>query len=65
VYDVTSRKTFDALPGWFSEIDARTSATVPKILVGNKVDMVLVIFSGHFLYATSFPPSLAHITLAF
>ncbi|KAG0698606.1 ras-domain-containing protein [Suillus ampliporus] len=38
VYDVADRKTFEALPKWFSEIDPHFSITVPKIIVGNKVD---------------------------
>ncbi|KAG6328522.1 hypothetical protein ID866_10568 [Astraeus odoratus] len=38
VYDVANRETFDALPKWFTEIDTYVSATVPKIIVGNKLD---------------------------
>ncbi|KAG0696353.1 ras-domain-containing protein [Suillus ampliporus] len=38
VYDVANRETFEALPRWFSEIDTYVSITVPKIIVGNKVD---------------------------
>ncbi|KAG2136583.1 ras-domain-containing protein [Suillus bovinus] len=38
VYDVANRETFEALPKWFSEIDTYVSITVPKIIVGNKVD---------------------------
>jgi len=38
VYDVANRETFEALPKWFSEIDTYVSTTVPKIIVGNKVD---------------------------
>lgn len=45
VYDVANRETFEALPKWFSEIDTYVSTTVPKIIVGNKVDKVLTIFS--------------------
>ncbi|KAG2346173.1 ras-domain-containing protein [Suillus weaverae] len=38
VYDVANHETFEALPKWFSEIDTYVSITVPKIIVGNKVD---------------------------
>lgn len=38
VYDVANRETFEALPRWFSEIDTYVATTVPKIIVGNKVD---------------------------
>lgn len=39
VYDVTSRASFDALPGWFSELETfSTSPDVVKCVVGNKVD---------------------------
>ncbi|KIJ19675.1 hypothetical protein PAXINDRAFT_166756 [Paxillus involutus ATCC 200175] len=38
VYDVANRETFDALPKWFTEIDTYVSTTVPKIIVGNKLD---------------------------
>ncbi|KAG1736091.1 ras-domain-containing protein [Suillus paluster] len=38
VYDVADRRSFEALPRWFSEIDPHVSTTVPKIIVGNKVD---------------------------
>ena len=42
VYDVANRETFDALPKWFTEIDTYVSTAVPKIIVGNKLDKVLV-----------------------
>lgn len=39
MYDVTSRASFDALPGWFSELETfSTSPDVVKCIVGNKVD---------------------------
>ncbi|KAH7886683.1 ras-domain-containing protein [Phlebopus sp. FC_14] len=38
VYDVANRETFDALPRWFTEIDTYVPTTVPKIIVGNKLD---------------------------
>ncbi|KAF8123549.1 nucleotide hydrolase-domain-containing protein [Boletus edulis] len=38
VYDVANRETFDALPKWFTEIDTYVLTTVPKIIVGNKLD---------------------------
>lgn len=41
MYDVANHETFEALPKWFSEIDTYVSTTVPKIVVGNKVDKVL------------------------
>lgn len=40
MYDVANRETFDALPKWFTEIDTYVSTTVPKIIVGNKLDKV-------------------------
>jgi len=42
VYDVANRETFDALPKWFTEIDTYVSTMVPKIIVGNKLDKVLI-----------------------
>ncbi|KAF8429983.1 ras family-domain-containing protein [Boletus edulis BED1] len=41
VYDVANRETFDALPKWFTEIDTYVLTTVPKIIVGNKLDKEL------------------------
>ncbi|KAF7290587.1 Ras-related protein Rab-18 [Mycena indigotica] len=38
VYDVSNRESFDALPRWYSELEASLSDKVVKILVGNKVD---------------------------
>ena len=40
VYDVTNRESFDALPGWFADLDTYAPSTVVKIVVGNKVDKV-------------------------
>ena len=40
VYDVANRESFEALPRWYSELDAYVSDSVVKILVGNKVDKV-------------------------
>ena len=44
VYDVSNRETFDALPRWFSELETYVSSAVVKIIVGNKVDKVCVLF---------------------
>lgn len=43
VYDVTQRETFDALPGWYSELQKQYGDydSVVKIVVGNKIDKVL------------------------
>ncbi|KZS95280.1 ras-domain-containing protein [Sistotremastrum niveocremeum HHB9708] len=38
VYDVSNRDSFEALPRWFSELETYVSASVVKILVGNKLD---------------------------
>lgn len=38
MYDVSNRESFDALPRWFSELETYVSASVVKIVVGNKVD---------------------------
>jgi len=38
VYDVANRESFEALPRWYSELETYVSASVVKILVGNKVD---------------------------
>lgn len=39
VYDVTSRSSFEALNGWFTELETfSTSPDVIKCIVGNKVD---------------------------
>ena len=40
VYDVANRESFEALPRWYSELEAYVSDSVVKILVGNKVDKV-------------------------
>jgi small GTP-binding protein len=39
VYDVTSQDSFDALRGWFTEIDDYAPANVPVVIVGNKLDL--------------------------
>lgn len=38
-YDVTDRSTFNALDGWFEEMEKYCSQNVSKILVGTKIDM--------------------------
>lgn len=45
VYDVTDRKSFDALPGWFTDLETYAPSTVVKIVVGNKVDKVHPVLS--------------------
>ena len=40
MYDVSNRKSFEALPRWNSELEAYVSEFVVKIIVGNKVDQV-------------------------
>jgi len=52
VYDVANRESFEALPRWYSELEAYVSDSVVKILVGNKVDKVctyIYIFTSRFL----------------
>ncbi len=39
VYDVTRRRTFEAIPEWFSEV-SQVTGTVPTVLLANKVDLV-------------------------
>ncbi|KAI6040152.1 ras-domain-containing protein [Pisolithus marmoratus] len=38
VYDITDRTSFDALPGWLTELHHYVPSTIPKIIVGNKLD---------------------------
>ena len=38
MYDVTSRKTFDALAQWYADIESKIGTPVVKVLIGNKVD---------------------------
>jgi Ras-related protein Rab-1A len=40
VYDVTSKKTFTNLQQWLVEVNEFTIGEVPKLLVGNKSDLV-------------------------
>ena len=40
IYDVTSRKTFDSVKNWISQIKEEVSDKVNIILVGNKIDDV-------------------------
>jgi len=72
VYDVANRETFEALPKWFSEIDTYVSITVPKIIVGNKVDKVLashiftyLLFSGRQSFSSTYPHYYYHQPLAY
>lgn len=39
VYDVTDRKTFQAIGNWISQINQHADVNVNKILIGNKCDM--------------------------
>ena len=39
VYDVTNRKSFEAIDAWISQIDLHAGESVNKILIGNKSDM--------------------------
>jgi Ras-related protein Rab-18 len=39
VYDVSNRKSFEALPGWLEELEKYVPPEVVKIVVGNKLDM--------------------------
>lgn len=44
VYDVTRPETFRHLETWLNEIDMyATSKRVVKMLVGNKIDMVITV----------------------
>ena len=38
VYDVSNRKSFEALPLWWSELEKHVPPEVVKIVVGNKLD---------------------------
>jgi len=38
VYDISDKKTFDALPRWYSELKQHVGPSVVKIIVGNKLD---------------------------
>merc|ERR1712196_671195 len=40
VYDVTDRKTFNAIGNWMSQIRSHADDNVNKVLIGNKCDMV-------------------------
>ena len=40
VYDVTDRKTFQAIGNWISQIKSHADVNVNRVLVGNKCDMV-------------------------
>ena len=50
VYDVSNRESFDALPRWYSELEAYVSDSVVKIVVGNKVDKVTLLPSPPPIY---------------
>lgn len=53
VYDVSNRETFDALPRWYNELETYVSPNVVKILVGNKLDKVSVLFSSYLFVQNS------------
>jgi Ras-related protein Rab-8A len=40
VYDVTDRKTFQAIGNWISQIKNHADVNVNRVLIGNKCDMV-------------------------
>ena len=40
VYDVTDRKTFQAIGNWISQIKSHADVNVNRVLIGNKCDMV-------------------------
>ena len=39
-FDVTDSKTFDNIKNWIDSINEHADQGIPRILVGNKVDMV-------------------------
>jgi GTPase SAR1 family protein len=44
VYDVSNRDTFDALNTWWNEVNTYCSSPdVVKMIVGNKVDKVILV----------------------
>jgi len=46
VYDITNRESFEALERWFAERSRDVPESAVKVIVGNKVDKVLLTFSG-------------------
>ena len=38
-YDVTDRKSFENIRGWIDSINKHATVGIPKILVGNKIDL--------------------------
>mmetsp|Transcript_1640 Transcript_1640/g.2274 ORF Transcript_1640/g.2274 Transcript_1640/m.2274 type:complete len:153 (+) Transcript_1640:140-598(+) len=38
VYDVTNRKSFDAIRNWIAQIEVHSDVNVFKVLIGNKCD---------------------------
>ena len=43
MYDVCNRETFDALKTWWNEVNTYCSSQeVVKMIVGNKVDKVII-----------------------
>ena len=39
VYDITSKPSFDSIPGWLTELRSHVHATCPIFLIGNKCDL--------------------------
>lgn len=39
VYDITSRESFNSLPGWVKEVEQYASRKIISVLVGNKLDL--------------------------
>jgi GTPase SAR1 family protein len=40
VYDVTDRESYTAIESWLAEIEKHAAASVNKVLIGNKCDLV-------------------------
>ncbi|KAI6096513.1 P-loop containing nucleoside triphosphate hydrolase protein [Pisolithus sp. B1] len=59
VYNITDATSFNALPGWLAEIENYIPSSVPKMIVGNKLDQVCLhqpfLSQHHFLYLATTP----------
>ena len=55
VYDVTNRKSFEALPRWLEEFEKYVPSEVVKIVVGNKLDKVSI-YPRSFSFRILHPP---------
>ena len=38
-YDVTSRQSYEHIPGWMESITSNTDENIPIVLIGNKIDL--------------------------